>query len=117
MTRAPEVAFVGALVHAHPLLFDLLQEHLDTYDQLIPHIFMGELENWVEERFRSHGASDAELVSIFGFLEDSYGDGNPYVDELIFVSFLETLPTPDDQLAEIRALAGPKLTEQLHLIG
>ena len=114
--RAAEVAFVGALVHRFPTLRPILQEHLDDYDALLPHVLMGDVTRWVVGEFRTHGESD-RLREVLDFIESSYHQGDEHEQEIIAVSFLENLPRPDEQESGLRGLLGPSLTEQLRVIG
>jgi hypothetical protein len=41
--RAYEVALTGALCHRFPAFMPMLQEHLDDYDGLLPHLLMADV--------------------------------------------------------------------------
>jgi hypothetical protein len=111
--NADDVAFVGALCYRYPLLLELLQEHLDDYDGVLPHVFMGDLTRWVVQRFHDD-ASDETLRQVLDFLESAFEGGRS--EELIAVSFLENLSSNGDH-AGVRALLGPALQNQLRQIG
>lgn len=114
--RAAEVAFVGALVHRFPLLRPLLQEHLDDYDALLPHVFLGDVTRWVTNEFATGGRSEA-LRAVLEFIESSFRDGHDHERELVAVSFLENLPRPDEEGSQLRRVLGPHLTKQLEAMG
>ncbi|MEX1207537.1 MAG: hypothetical protein WEE36_02890 [Acidimicrobiia bacterium] len=114
--RAAEVAFVGALVHRFRVFLPILQEHLDDYDALLPHVLMGDLTRWVVSEFETHGESGL-LREVLDFIESSYSHGDDHEQEPIAVSFLENLPRPDENASKLRALLGPSLSKQLRVIG
>lgn len=110
---AETVAFTGALVHANPELLPLLGEHLDELDgEILPHVYVANVEKWVETEFLN-GRSMAAVQRIVEFMERSLNSGRDDIDELIVVSFLEHLPTDLEAGSEIRELLGPGLAELL----
>jgi hypothetical protein len=111
--RAAEVAVVGALVHRFRELVPLLQEHLDTYAELLPHVFMGDFTRWIVDRLRHAGASDPTLRHILDFVEATFKEGGEHEQELIAVSFLENLPRPSEEGADFLELIGPALQQEL----
>lgn len=113
--RAAEVAFVGALVHRFPILVPLLQEHLDDYDGLLPHVFLGDVTRWVLGRGLPSGSSEARAV--LDFIEACFAQGTEHERELISVSFLENLPRAGEAGAEWRDQLGPELQRELEQIG
>ena len=112
------VAFVGCLVYTCPPLVELLQEHLDNQDgEVLPHLFIADLERWMEAEIVRNDAEPAELMTqILEFLEAAVRRDDE-VAEVIHASFLEHLPRPGEPGAEIRALLGSALSKRLHQIG
>jgi hypothetical protein len=113
--RAEEVAFVGGLVYQFPVLAPILQEHLDDYDGLLPHVLLGEVTRWIVAEFAGSGPS-VGLRNILEFIESSFRSGSNDGRELIAVSFLENLPRREESSSEILNLLGPQLTAQLQAI-
>lgn len=113
--RAATVAFIGALVHAFPVLRPVLQEHLnDQEGEVLAHLFMADVERWLErEVMNRRSQSSTEVAGVLTFLEDTFGKGDPEVNELIAASFLEHLPRPGELGSEIRDMVGPYLRQQL----
>lgn len=115
--------FVRALVERFPRLAPLLEEHLaDNFGELLPHIFLGDVVRWVLTLMataRAEGSLTAqrELRQFLSHLEDTYASENEELQELLSVSFLENLPRPGEEGAEIRTQLGPTLTQQLRVIG
>jgi hypothetical protein len=110
------VALVGALCRRFPVFMPILQEHLDDYDGLLPHVLMGDVTRWVVHRFHAD-ASDTTLQQVLDFIEDAFEHANGEDRELIAASFLENLPRPTQADAGVRDLLGPALQDQLHRIG
>jgi hypothetical protein len=116
-------AFVRSLVEHFPSLAPLLEEHLtDNFGELLPHIFLGDVVRWVltlmaTARAEGSLAAQRELRAFLSHLEDVYVGGNEELQELLSVSFLENLPRPEEDGAEIRTQLGPSLTKQLRIIG
>lgn len=115
LLRSAEVAFVGALVHRFPVLLPLLQEHLDDYDGLLPHVFLGDVTRWVLGHIES--PADSEVGAVLVFFEACFAQGGEHERELISVSFLENLPRRGEPGAALRDQLGPDLLRQLDQIG
>jgi len=91
---------VRDLVAAAPELEALLREHLVDYEELLPHVFFGDVTRWLEER----GPAPAVLA----VLEHHIGAGDEEVQNVVAVSFLEGL---GDEA--VRAALGPRLRAEL----
>ena len=115
--RATEVAFVGTLINRFRILLPIMQEHLNSYEGLLPHVFMGDFTRWVIDRLLYAGMSDQMLDEILKFVEESFKEGGEEERELIAVSFLENLPQLNEAGSEIRNIIGPTLQEELIRIG
>jgi hypothetical protein len=106
--------FVHRLVAGEPALVEDLNEHLDTYEELLPHLFMGELIDRLVDWLRSSQDADlARVRTILRVLDDEYGKDFE-IDELIAASFVEDLPDADDPGSGILELLGPKLKKELN---
>ena len=114
--RAHEVAFIGTLCRRFPIFMPMLQEHLDDYDGLLPHVLMADVTRWIVQRFRADPA-DAVVRQVLDHIESTFQEGSGQYRELIAASFLENLPRPGERGAGVRALLGPALQDQLRLIG
>ena len=122
MSRATET-FVRSLVQRFQSLAPLLEEHLaDNLGELLPHMFLDDIVRWVvalmtTARVEGDLTAQREVLEFLSLLEDTYASGNEELQELLSVSFLENLPRPDEDGAEIRTQLGPSLTKQLRIIG
>lgn len=115
--RAGEVAFVGALAREVPELLPLLQEHLDDYDGLLPHVWLGDVTRWAIQQFKANPA-DPSLKKTLKLMEQTLSrEGAQAEQELVSASFVENLPRPDDAEAGILEMAGPSVRAQLRLRG
>lgn len=110
--RAGEFVVVGALVSRVPALRGLLQEHVDDYDGLLPHLFLADVV-----RFVSRGAGVVVRGLVAAVLEDLFRSGEEEDRELIAVSFLENLPSEAEEGGSIRQELGPLLSDELRRLG
>ncbi|GAA2757564.1 hypothetical protein GCM10009872_29240 [Actinopolymorpha rutila] len=105
----PEAGLVDRLVRAVPELEPVLRDHLDFYDELLPHLFLGEVTPQVVEWAGSDDPGlEARARAVIDRLESEYGH-DYQVDELIGASFVENLPRAEDPGGDVLALLGPKL--------
>lgn len=115
--NAHDIVFIGSLVDRCPSLLQVLQEHLDDYDTLLPHVFMGDVARWATERYRVGADDDEALVSVLGILEAAFAAGRSDDRELIAASFLENLPRDDDPGSDLRDVIGPSLRDHMKRFG
>lgn len=109
--------FVEALVVDHPDLEALLDEHReDNMGEVLPHVFFGDLTRFVVAHHLDPVADPTELDPLLATLDRGMLDGDDEVKELIAVSFLENLPYPDEDGADIIDRLGPALTAELETL-
>ncbi len=116
---AATVAFVGAMTHRCPWLLPTFAEHLsDQEGEVLPHLYMADVERWAEAELQRVSGGSAELAELMGFLEAEFArHADSDVGEVISASFLEHIPRPGEKGSELRTLVGPSLAERLRLIG
>ena len=90
---------------AAPGLDALHREHLEDYDELLPHVFLGDVTRWL-----TTGAPGPAAASVLAVLERHWTAGDEAVRNAIAVSFLENLEPGD---AAVRAALGPGLQAEL----
>lgn len=113
MYPAAQTAFVGALCWHVPELLPTMQAHLDTYEELLPHVLMGDVTRWIVEKF-CENPEDELLKKTLEFMEKSFSQGSYDTQEIITVSFLENLPSPGEDGFEVRSLLGRSLQDELN---
>ncbi|MBM7783621.1 DUF7674 family protein [Tenggerimyces flavus] len=105
--------FVHRMVAAEPALAADLNEHVETYDDVLPHLFMGEIVDRLVEWIGSGEESAlARAGTVLQALEDEWGKDYE-IDETIAASFVENLPDEDSSDRKILSLLGPKLKKEL----
>jgi hypothetical protein len=82
---------IGALCRRSDVLMALLQQHLDAFDTLLPHLVVADVERWAEEQFQ-RDPRDATLRDVLEFLEVEFARTGFEDHELIAASFIETSP-------------------------
>jgi hypothetical protein len=90
MTAATD-AFCRRIASAVPGLQWVLREHLDdNFNELLPHVFFGDVTRWAETETESNPQS-AQVARLMEILDSSFVSQGADVRELIEVSFLENL--------------------------
>lgn len=113
---AVTVSFVGVLCRRCRFLLPILDAHLDDQGgEVLPHLFLADVERWAEQAL-SEGYGD-ELRLLFTELESEFDGPDEEVREAISASFLEHLPRPGERGSGLREFAGPSCAERLRVIG
>jgi len=94
------------LIAAAPELDVLLREHLADYDELLPHLLLGDITRWLVER--------GPVAEVLAVLEHHIDAGDGDVQHVIAVSFLENLFGDDPGELAVRAALGPRLKAEFH---
>jgi len=63
--------WVTKLVDAVPRLRPMLQEHERFYEELLPHLFFGEVAPWAENELAAAGQS-SDLLSLLSIVDEGY---------------------------------------------
>jgi hypothetical protein len=111
--------FVEDLVRRIPSLKPVYERHMSENDELLAHIFFGDLTRFVisehRETLRS-GTSRPALDSVLEALEAGLAEGDPDVGEVIVVSFLENLWQAGDDYETLVKRLGPQLRLALETV-
>jgi hypothetical protein len=114
------VSFIHELVAAVPLLALPLAQHQDEYEELLPHVFMGDVARFAIEQHQrlAAGATDSRtaLETLFAVMERGAAEGSEDVKELISVSFLENLIEELTAPGDLRSYLGPMTRQELQSI-
>lgn len=101
-----------AHLRAVPGFERVYDEHLADYDEVLPHVLLGEYARFLSREAELCGAVAASVEEGMLLLEHAMGSRDPRVRELVAVSFLENLNPGDPSFPVIRSLFGPRLEEQ-----
>jgi hypothetical protein len=92
MSESSEL-FVRNTVSIFPELRQLFDEHMrDNFDQMLPHIFFGDVTRWFDARLVDD-PNDPEAIRLSQYLESIYDVAPEDVQNVIYVSFVENLET------------------------
>jgi len=108
-------ALTDRLTETFPQLRPLREEHLEAFGELLPHVLFGELTAWLVGEYVAapQAGPEAAWRRILAELERSYETGDVDTRELLYVSFLENLPYPQEPGAGIADHLGPHLAADL----
>jgi hypothetical protein len=109
-------AFISSLVNSVPELELLMADHVAAFDELLPHVFMGDVSRFVLTKWhaKAHGSDDAAAVlkAVFTRLEIASSSNSDQVDELIGVSFVENLLPDANGLECLQTFVSPEMHER-----
>ena len=112
-----DAAFVHGLVAAVPPLQAVLAQHLADYEELLPHVFMGDVSRFMIGQYNEHlegsSGSLAVLEQLFSALERGASEGAERVQEMITVSFLENVAEEMTLFPDLQSFLGPTLKHEL----
>src|SRR4051794_25540235 len=110
------LAFISDLVDAVPELEGLLADHVATFDEVLPHVFMGDVTRFVLAKCQAKAAGSdhaaAVLKALFSSLEAASSWNSGEVDELIGVSFVENMLPEAKGLECLRTFMSPEMQER-----
>lgn len=119
----PMISTVLRLVDAIPDLRDAYEEHVSDNDEVLPHVFFGDVARYLRQACLEYRSSRAAPPSswqaaedILRFMEREWVAGPEVVRELIHVSLLENLVTGEDECDELESFLGPELRAALKVI-
>jgi hypothetical protein len=116
--RSPKLNFenmVPTLVTEVPSLRPLFRAHIRNQGEVLQHVFFGDLTRYVTSLLDLVSPPDGkdEIERILALMEKGLADGDPQVDNLIGVSFLENLDQTGPHYDKIALLLGPRLKASL----
>lgn len=106
------VAFVEDLAARFPGLKGALEDHRKDYGEVLPHVFLADVVRYLVALTAVEGRL-GEAQKLVAHFEAQFGQ--PELQELIAVSFVENLPGPSEPGARLRLMLGPALRTQLRL--
>jgi hypothetical protein len=87
------------------------EEHLRDYDEVLPHVLLGELVRFIRTRLKEDGPQSHDAREAMLLLEAAMASPDPKLSELVSVSFLENLD--GDDLNLMKGMMGPRLLAEL----
>jgi hypothetical protein len=112
--------FIDELLRAAPDFERVYEEHLMEYDEVLPHVLMGEFTRWFISTVRSVAPpaartvpSSPALAPVLELLEREWEEGVGSVRELVSASFLENLHQAGPDYQRVKSTLGPRLRDQL----
>ena len=109
--------FMVHLLAEVPELAEIYREHETAYDQLLPHVLMGDLARLALElsaRSQSPQAhTGSTLTKLLDILDFGMRSTAAPVRELIAVSFLENLDETEPNYRSLAGRLGPALAEEM----
>jgi hypothetical protein len=105
-------ALVKNLVQRVPKLDALYQEHLKDNDELLPHVFMGDVTRFVVAAAAAGSARPkdwAEAQRVVALLEEALASKEPSVENLIAASFVENLEPDEPGFSRVVDTFGSRL--------
>ena len=113
-------SFVDHLLSMVPELRRVYEEHLSENEELLPHVFLGDVTRFVITEFRKGRSDRGEptldtrvLDRILDLLERAMKSSDTRLRELVSVSFLENLDQAGRDYLGIKGLLGPALVKEL----
>jgi hypothetical protein len=99
--------FVEELLRRVPALQPAYEDHLRDNEELLPHVFMGDVTRWVIEHARQpeHRRAVAALLAYFESALATESDGK----DLVLLSFVENLAGEADTVNALRPMLGQPL--------
>jgi len=104
---------VPRLLREVPELVTTMSEHVRDNDEVLPHVFFGDLTRYVHSEV-AHGRSDT-VRRILIVLEMAVASQDQRTRDLVGVSFLENLQSDPTVFSALSALAGPEMKSALAL--
>jgi len=111
-------SFVPTLLAEVPGFQVIYDEHLQAYDEVLPHVLVGDLTRYVVASYRqmrtdASGTARQVADRSLALLEQAMQSSDARLQELVSVSFLENLHQADEDYDDIKTLLGPHLVKEL----
>ena len=98
--------FARQTTHVAPALASVLQEHLEDFDEMLPHLYFGDISRWVVDELAKPSPSQ-EVRQLLDLFESTYPTAHDDVQNLIDVSFIEMV---QDDPSVVRLFGPPLLS-------
>jgi len=108
------ISFIKVLLESVPELVPVYDEHIDDYDEVLEHVFMGDVTRFAVEIYKNDPDSKS-LKLLLSLLDKAFSAKDPKLQELISVSFLENLPQDEECYSGFKRLLSEQLRKELTL--
>jgi len=99
---------IREIAAVHPELEAELTEHREYHEDVLPILWMADVERWAASRLR---VGDLEPVErLLKVLERLYVEGGEG-EELVYLGFVEAMDGPAEPAAGLRSMLGPRMAE------
>ncbi len=112
MTGTAITSFVESLTKSVPDLKSVYDEHISDYDELLGHVFMGDVTRFIEQLYNENPSSTS-LTELFKLFDKAFSLNDEYLKEVISVSFLENLSRDESSFEGIKNMLSDQLKEEL----
>ncbi len=103
--------FASDLREVVPEFASSVREHIADYDEVLPHVLLGDFTRFLLEEIRSSGTASEVAIRSLRFLEMCASSSDSALQELVSVSCVENLDPANDLHQRIRKMAGPHLQQ------
>lgn len=103
--KASAVDVCKSLGESIPDIRPILDEHIDDYDSILPHVFMADIARYV----LSDGKQRAATVRM---LEECFGGECSEVNDVIAVSFIGAFENEDELERAIGGVDSPRMRQE-----
>jgi hypothetical protein len=107
--------FLLELVQLLPALRPIYIEHLNDNGEMLPHVLMGDFTRFIVQNV-TPPSNEQNVQPILDSLEEALTGGNPELDNLVGVSFVESLQGEEKALKVLVNRVGPALREEIKAI-
>jgi len=109
------------LITSCPQLKPLYEEHIKDNDELLPHVFMATIADFVKQQLNCYEFSNARqfiitVGEIIGILEKAVVSSDENLQNVVWVSFLEYFHITDNEYNRFSGMVGPNLKKALDTI-
>lgn len=113
--------FLSTLLRVAPELIPMYEEHLTDHGEALPHVFMGEVSQYVIRSFESAFEPPGEphdevLQNILTAIENALRDGSDETRDVISASFVENIAQAAKAHPGVRSRLGNSLQRELRLV-
>jgi hypothetical protein len=104
-------SFVPYLLERVPELEGVYHEHLKDYDELLPHVFLGDVCRFLAELYSRNKGDRSASNRIIDIMDEGFRFGDEQTKGLVCVSFLENIPHDNKVYDQIKMDLTPVLRE------